>query len=78
MLPSVVSHRDDRVAMLEHRPQTYGTQFICTDHRWTLYQLMKPEDVDRRRAALGLSETEQQVRAQIASYPPCFVPARKG
>ena len=68
----------DRVAMLEHRPQTYGSQFVCTDHRWTLYELSDPGQVDQRRKTLGLTETEKQVTARVASYAPCFIPGHKG
>lgn len=76
-----VSPRDyallsDRVAMLRHAPQTYGSQFVCTNHHWTLYALADPDRVEQRRRSLGLGDTEAQVRARIASYPPCFVPHR--
>ena len=65
----------DRVAMLAHRPQTYGSQFKCIDHHWTLYTLRNPAQVDERRERLGLVETEEQVKARIATYPPCFFPS---
>ena len=67
----------DRVAMIEHRPQTYGSQFVCTDHHWTLYTLRDPDQVDRRRKALGLADTERQVEARIATYAPCFFPRHR-
>ncbi len=67
----------DRVAMLEHRPQTDGSQFTCINHRWTLYDLRDPDQVDQRRKAIGLAETEQQVKARIATYAPCFIPKHK-
>ena len=62
----------DRVAMLGHQAQAYGSQFTCVDHRWTLYKLRDPQHVDDRRRVLGLSQTEEQVKARIATYPPCF------
>ncbi|MGI4747981.1 MAG: DUF6624 domain-containing protein [Janthinobacterium lividum] len=68
----------DRVAMVENRPQTYGSQFVCTDHRWKLYKLNDPNQVDQRRKALGLTETEEQVEAEIASYAACFIPKHTG
>ena len=67
----------DRVAMLQNREQTYGSQFVCVDHHWTLYKLADPADVDARRRDLGLNETEGQVKARIATYAPCFF-AKKG
>ena len=68
----------DRVAMLEHRPQTYGSRFVCSDHRRTLYELGDPRQVDQRRQALDLTETEDQVKARLASYAPCFFPKHPG
>ena len=62
----------DRVAMLQNKEQTYGSQFVCVDHHWTLYKLADPADVDARRRNLGLVETEEQVKAKIATYAPCF------
>ncbi len=62
----------DRVAMLQDREQVYGSQFVCTDHLWTLCKLERPNEVDERRRALGLDQTEEQVAAQIATCPPCF------
>lgn len=77
-----VSPRDyallfDRVAMLEHRPQTYGSQFVCVAQRWTLYSLAAPRQVEARRRSIGLVETEAQLEARVAAYPPCFIPDRK-
>ena len=62
----------DRVAMLDHQAQTYGSQFTCVDHHWTLYELQDPQHVEQRRKALGLTETEVQVKARVATYAPCF------
>ncbi len=62
----------DRVVLLENKPQTYGTQFRCADHRWRLYKLRDPSGVDERRRALGMSETEEAEAARIATYPPCY------
>ena len=62
----------DRVSMLAHQDQTYGSQFVCRNHRWIRYALRDPAHVDDRRKALGLAQTEEQVMARIASYPPCY------
>ncbi len=64
----------DRVAMLQHRPQIYGSQFICKDHHWVLYTLQDPEGVEARRKALHLPETEAQAKARLATYAPCYFP----
>lgn len=62
----------DRVSWLEHKPQLYGNQFVCVNHKWTLYDLEDPQNVDQRRKELGLTTTEEQVKAKIATYAPCF------
>lgn len=62
----------DRVAMLQDRPQTYGTQFKCVDHHWQLYSLLDPAHVEDRRRALGMIETAASEAARIATYPPCY------
>ncbi|MGB8840686.1 MAG: DUF6624 domain-containing protein [Aliidongia sp.] len=64
----------DRVAMLDGEPQSYGTQFVCADHRWGVYSLIDPEHVEERRHALGMTETQEQESARIAKYPPCYPP----
>jgi hypothetical protein len=64
----------DRIAMLESKPQTYGTQFVCVDHHWEVYSLIDPKHVDERRRALGMIETQEHVAAIVATYPPCFPP----
>lgn len=62
----------DRVAMLEGRPQSYGTQFKCVDHAWRRYEMLEPEHVDERRRALGMSGTAEEAATRVAAYPPCY------
>ncbi len=62
----------DRVAMLQGRPQSYGTQFKCVDHAWTRYPMLDPEHVEDRRRALGMGATAAEDAARIAAYPPCW------
>jgi hypothetical protein len=45
----------DRIALYEGRKQRYGTQFAPSPNGWYAYDLEDPEDVDERRAALGLT-----------------------
>jgi len=63
----------DRVAMLEERPQTYGTQFKYVDLAWKRYPMLNPENVEERRRALGMSGTAAEDAAVIGTYPPCYL-----
>ncbi len=62
----------DRVAMLEGRPQTYGTQFKCVDHVWKRYPMLDPEHVEERRRTLGMSGAAAEDAARIGAYPLCY------
>lgn len=56
----------DRVGLYEGRGQTYGTQFFPSPQGWHARELIDPDHVDERRAALGLStfeENKQEVGA---------------
>lgn len=47
---------EDRVALAEGQPQTYGSQLSqsSNDSRWFVSPLADPDHVDERRAAIGL------------------------
>jgi len=45
----------DRIELYEGRKQRYGTQFAPSPAGWYAWDLEDPEQVDVRRAALGLS-----------------------
>jgi hypothetical protein len=45
----------DRIALYEGRKQYYGTQFFPSPMGWIARDLLDPENVDERRALLGLS-----------------------
>ncbi|MBY6112675.1 hypothetical protein KUV74_19980 [Halomonas sp. DP1Y21-3] len=46
---------EDRIRVLTGRPQRYGTQFEIGDDGWPVPSVIeRPDDVDRRRQALGL------------------------
>ena len=50
-----LAYLEDRVAVNEDRPQTYGTQGRCGDDaRWTPKAVVAPEALDARRAEVGL------------------------
>jgi hypothetical protein len=44
----------DRIALYEGRQQVYGTQFSTSPTGWVAWNLYDPENVDKRRKALGL------------------------
>jgi hypothetical protein len=44
----------DRLAVLEGRPQRYGTQPVCRRGQWTAGEVEDPDGLEARRAALGL------------------------
>lgn len=52
--PTELAYLEDRVALNQGGPQTYGTQVGCVDGRAEPADLADPETVDERRAALGL------------------------
>jgi hypothetical protein len=54
----------DRVLMHRGKPQIYGTQYKYEDGVLTLWQVQDPDDLDKRRAALGL-ESQSENRARI-------------
>ncbi len=61
--PSALALLEDRVALGEKRLQTYGSQ-ICEDSTGTAYvlPLADPDNVDKRRAEVGLSPLADYVK----------------
>ena len=60
----------DRVALdLDHKPQRYGTQFLCTAGKWEVPKLEDPANVDTRRRAIGMTETFADNMKRIESEP---------
>ena len=55
----------DRVLMHRGQPQVYGTQYLEKDGILTLWTVQEPDELDQRRAALGL-QPEAQNRARLA------------
>jgi hypothetical protein len=50
----------DRILMYEGKPQLYGTQFTSDENGKTvLYKVADPENLEKRRAALGLVSHEE-------------------
>lgn len=53
--PSNYAYLYDRVAVAEKRPQRYGTQGRCVgDKKWKAFDVENPEQLDARRASVGL------------------------
>ncbi|HPH70232.1 MAG TPA: hypothetical protein PLF40_30990, partial [Kofleriaceae bacterium] len=55
-----VAYLEDRIAVAEHRPQRYGTQFI---NDTTPFPIADPAHVDERRAAVGLGTLSEYKKA---------------
>jgi hypothetical protein len=57
------AYLEDRIRMLEGRPQLYGTQLESADDgRPVPYQIQGEERVDERRAAVGLEPLAEQMK----------------
>jgi hypothetical protein len=62
--PSHIAYLTDRVAVADHKPQTYGTQFVGREP----YPIADAEHVDERRGAVGLSSMADYRKAMDAAY----------
>lgn len=49
-----LAYLDDRVRIRQQRPQRHGTQWLVRDRQQRLFPLDQPNQVNQRRAALGL------------------------
>jgi hypothetical protein len=74
----------DRIAVLEGRPQRFGSQFDWDeDGALSPAPILEPDTVDVRRAQLGLPPLAQTIAAMRAQAdaegqrPPADLPARK-
>ena len=54
VLPAWYASVVDRLAVLEGRPQRFGTQPVCRAGVWTIGDVEDPAGLDARRAELGL------------------------
>ena len=57
---SQIALMEDRILMMEGKPQTYGSQVQagCTTD-WELYNLANPETVDKRRLKMGMKPLKE-------------------
>ena len=53
--PGDIAYLTDRVLVNEGKPQLYGTQFHVRDGRRRPRPIREPDNVDKRRKAVGLS-----------------------
>ncbi len=77
------AYLSDRIAVFEGRPQLYGTQFDWFDGALSPAPIADPDDVERRRASVGLpplAEVTAYHRANAVEEgqgPPRDIKARK-
>ncbi len=67
-----VAYLEDRVRVNEKRPQLYGTQFFGEGEKYGPRPIEDEENVDSRRAAIGLetmAEYGETLRKKYAKYP---------
>ncbi len=61
----------DDVAMQERRPQVYGTNFRCLDGVYLPHPTEAMDQLNARRAAIGLSSIEEYTAIVRSSYGAC-------
>jgi hypothetical protein len=77
------AYLSDRIAVFEGRPQLYGTQFDWFDGALAPSPIEKPEQVEQRRASVGLPSLAEIIAAQReraaleGEEPPRDLDARK-
>jgi len=67
-----IAFLEDRVCLLRGRPQIYGSQFQGRGKALHLYLVEDTEQLDERRAAMGLppfAEYEKQIRRMYGDEP---------
>ena len=69
---------EDRICVLEGRPQIYGTQFEGDEHGMPQpWQIADPEHVNERRAAIGMNTIEERTREMQADCSPEYDPEKR-
>lgn len=59
--PKNYAFLSDRVAVRAGQPQTYATQMECVKGEWVSPDVIEPDELDSRRAALGLPPYAKQL-----------------
>ena len=57
--PANIAYLEDRVLMMDGKPQIYGTQFQGIGKDLKVYRIEDPEHVNERRASVGLGTFEE-------------------
>lgn len=57
--PSNLAFLEDRVLMMDGKPQIYGTQFQSVGEEMKVYPIVNPDEVNLRRANVGLGTFEE-------------------
>jgi hypothetical protein len=60
----------DRVLLHEGKPQEYGTQAMARDGRFVARKLRDPDQVDQRRASVGLGPLDGYLAGMAERYAP--------
>ena len=63
-----LAYLTDRVLLAEGKAQEYGTQFTGRQGRWVPRRLRDPDNVDERRAAMGLDTLADNMARMAAEY----------
>jgi hypothetical protein len=61
----------DRDRVFDEKKQVYGTQFHCVDGEHQPYPIADAEDVDERRAKVGLHPLAEERKRELEVYGPC-------
>ncbi|MET9661555.1 DUF6624 domain-containing protein [Streptomyces sp. NPDC006510] len=69
------AHLRDRCLVGSGRPQQYGTQYWLCDGRLVMYTAAAPENLDKRRASVGLPPRHDQLTALERRHLPTQGPA---
>lgn len=66
-----VAYLEDRVRMMDGRPQLYGTQFTVVNDELKMYSVDNLEELESRRAQMGLESLEvQRMKLQVTYGKP--------
>lgn len=65
-----LAYLEDRILMRQGKPQRYGSQIVAdkTTGAWILYQVEDPENLDKRRATVGLGPIAAYLEATGAVW----------
>jgi hypothetical protein len=71
-----LAHLTDRVCLANGKPQIFGTQLVARDGRFVPRRLRDPQNVDQRRAAVGLDSLQTSLETALERFgvpPPLSV-----